>query len=244
MKRIFMVLVVTTTTLVNAQFGINFGIKGNALIRASSSSWTAEDNSKLSGTKDQGGLNIGVFSKIKVPIPFIPIFFMPEVYFTQYKSGTTYTISAEIEKQTISSDIKLSANSFRVDIPILIGYDIMGIGGIFAGPVFYNQIRELNKSVSKLQAVQGATGGDISDIKQKASQILSENYGEEYISKKTGMGYQIGISLDFIPKLTINARYEVASKEDKRVYTGKINKDAVYYTEKPKFFIVGAGFKF
>jgi len=235
MKQIFTVLLVSTTMLVKAQFGVSFGIKGNAMIRASHPSWTA-NNTELESKKSMG-FNGGIFSKIKVP--FIPIFLMPEVYFTQYKSQTTYTVTVD---KLGSKDVILSANNFRIDIPILIGYEFMGIGGVFVGPVFYNQLRGLNKNVAKLHDIGKSeiTSGNVIN----AAEELAAGFDEEYMSgKKTSVGYQFGISIDIIPKLTINARYEIASKADERKYKGKFG-DEVSYSDKPKFFIVGAGFKF
>jgi len=230
MKKIFIMLAIGITVLSKAQLGVNFGIRGNTLVRASSSTWTAGD-SKLN-SKESMGFNGGIFSKFKIPL--IPIFLMPEVYFTQYKSQTTYT---SVNLLFGSNEVILNANSYRIDIPVLIGYELFGICGIFAGPVFYNQLRSLNKGVSKIQSV-----GNLSSITDAAKSI---SYEEEYVSDKTSMGYQFGISIDVIPKLTITARYEMASKEDKRKYIETIEKkNEIHYSNKPKFFVLGAGFKF
>jgi len=238
MKQIFTVLLIGTTMLVKAQFGVNFGIRANALIRSSSASWKTNDESYNITSKESMGYNGGIFSRIKVPA--IPIFLMPELYFTQYNSKATY------KSNTIllgNNEVVLTANSFRIDIPVLIGYEFFGIGGVFAGPVFYNQLRSLNSGISKLQTAGDVASGGINNISDVTKKV-SESYSEEYISSKTSMGYQFGVVVDIIPKLTITARYEIANKNDERKYVGDINKDEVYYSDRPKFFVLGAGFKF
>ena len=76
-------------------------------------------------SKDVAGFNIGLSTKFKLPAT--PIFLMPEIYYTNFKSKVTYV---DYDNRDI---FEISAKSQRIDIPILAGIDIIGPVSIFAG---------------------------------------------------------------------------------------------------------------
>jgi len=231
MKRIFVLLIISTSTLLNAQLlnlkgvSVNFGVKANYLERASRSKWTFESDAGMSA-KEGIGFNVGVFSKIKLPIPVVPLFVMPEVYFTSYKTKATYTRT--ILDKTDRVDLK--ANNYRLDIPILIGYDLAGILEVFAGPVISNHITGLGKSsVSELKSVAAGTMG---------------HFEEEITSDKLSVGFQAGIQKTFLSNLIISAKFEIANKEHTRKFVGKYQPNEINYIDKPNFLMIGVGYQF
>jgi len=263
MKRIFAVLVIGISTLANAQFGLSFGLKGNALIRASKADWEGVD---FKNKKDPVGFNVGFFSKIKLPIPTVPIFVMPEIYFSHYNSKATYETAvsqipggssipkipstpAGVIPTPKDEEIVVNVHSFSVDIPLLVGYDFAGIAGIFMGPVFHNQLRSFNKIAIGVEGATKMLSGGTEDIAKQYVKGKREYDVEYENSKKTSVGYQFGVNINLIPKLVITARYEINNKGEKRTYTSKFDnkegkKDVFTYSNKPKFFVLGVGFNF
>ncbi|WP_417428569.1 outer membrane beta-barrel protein [Halpernia sp.] len=207
MKKIFSIALVGLSSLAFAQ--ISFAGKANAIFSTSSSSWkdisaTATNAYDNSG-KNYAGFNIGISAKISLPTAF---FIMPELYYTTFKNS--YTVP--------TTNVKLEAKYNRVDLPVLVGYNLLGETlGVFVGPV-------ASYNLSKDNQYQ--------DFKENAS-------------KEFTVGYQFGAQVQ-LSKLILNARYEGAFSEDQRKYVSNVagSQTTIRYDNRPSLFIVGVGYKF
>lgn len=207
MKKIFSIALVGLSSLAFAQ--ISFAGKANAIFSTSSSSWkdisTTAVNAYDNSGKNYAGFNVGVSLKISTPSSF---FVMPELYYTTFKSSFTEP----------NTNVKLEAKSNRVDLPVLLGYNILGETlGVFVGPV-------ASYNLSKDNQYQ--------DFKENAS-------------KEFTVGYQFGAQVQ-LSKLILNARYEGAFSEDERKYVSNVagSQTTIRYDNRPSLFIVGVGYKF
>lgn len=192
-----------------AQAQVSFGLRANALFNTSSSKWTdikGTATNALNNPKDATGFNVGLSAKVGLPV--VNLFVMPEIYYTNFKSTATVVNAA-------GSNVELSAKTSRIDIPVMVGYDIIGPLSAFVGPVFSTNI----------------TGDQ------------SYNDYKEDINKKFSVGYQFGANVK-ISKLVINARYEGALSKDQRKFVNNVSGDNVNYDNRPSFFIVGLGYNF
>ncbi|MCD8417555.1 PorT family protein [Tenacibaculum finnmarkense genomovar finnmarkense] len=103
-----------------------YGIKGG--INYNSDSFSDVKNDVLSGGESKTGFHAGVFLRGKIPI--IGLFIQPELVYTQLNSDVIFTPDAT------SSSIKTSYSFRKIDVPVLIGKKLGGVGRVFAGPTF------------------------------------------------------------------------------------------------------------
>ncbi|QCX53227.1 outer membrane beta-barrel protein [Elizabethkingia sp. JS20170427COW] len=182
MKKLILGAFIVATTFAQAQ--VKFGVRANALFNTSSSSWSdisSTAKGAFTSPKDVSGFNVGLSAKVKLPV--ISLFVMPEVYYTNFKSKSTFVPEGS------SSAIELEAKSNRLDIPVMVGYDIIGPLSAFVGPVF-------STNLSKGKTFDG--------FKEEGAKDFS-------------VGYQFGANVN-ISKLVINARYEGSFSKDQRKF--------------------------
>lgn len=184
MKKILFAALLAVGTMASAQ--IQFGLRANALFNTSSPSWENISNTAtgaFENPKSATGFNVGVSAKISMPLG--ALFIMPEIYYTQFKNEVVF-------KNASAQPISLAAKSKRLDIPVMVGLDIIKPLGVFIGPVFSTNL------------------GDAS------------TYGafKEEIKDDFTVGYQFGANLR-ISKLVVNARYEGAFSKDQREFLGE-----------------------
>ena len=119
MKKIISAAFIGFSVFASAQ--ISLAAKANVLIPTSSASWknlkTAATNAVEQEGKNITGFNAGLSLKINLPTR---LYLMPEVYFSNFSNEVTVTNDANAEQTTIK------AKSSRVDIPILVGVDVLG----------------------------------------------------------------------------------------------------------------------
>lgn len=182
--------------------------KANLLFPTSSSKWkdisASATNAYENGGKNNVGFNFGLSAKVSLPGSF---FIMPEAYYTTFK--TEYTDS--------TSNTTLEAKSNRVDVPVLLGYNLLGesLGAFIGAVASYNL----------------STDNQYNDFKENAKNNFT-------------VGYQLGAQLQF-RKMIVNARYEGAITEDQREFidnSGTVQ--TIRYDNRPSLFIVGLGYKF
>ncbi len=103
------------------QFGVKTGVNYN------SDSFNDVSSDVLDGAKTKTGIHAGFWFRGKLPA--IGFYIRPEVVYTELKSKVNYDTSSS---QPIATDFKFR----KIDIPVLVGKKIFGIGNIFAGPAF------------------------------------------------------------------------------------------------------------
>lgn len=208
MKKLIATLLLGTAGLASAQ--VSLAPKANLLFPASNAKWrtitqTVTEAYKESG-KNSAGFNIGL--SVKAPL-MNSLFIMPELYYTTFKNKYTDPVT----------NTELEAKSNRVDLPVLVGYNILGETlGIFTGPVASYNLAQDNQ---------------FNDFKENAT-------------KKFTVGYQVGAQLK-IRRILINGRYEAAISQDKREYVANVlgsGNTVVRYDNRPSMLILGAGIQF
>ncbi len=147
---------------------IVFGIKGGLNYNSNSISNVKDD--VFSGAKSKTGYHAGIWLRFKIPI--IGFYVRPELMYTHLESSITYTPTSGGKKAT-------SYSFNKIDIPVLFGKKIFGVGNIFIGPSF-QYILKTDFSLS-----------DIKDVKTKGFTV----------------GLQFGGGIE-IGKLGLDVRWE------------------------------------
>jgi len=212
MKKIFLTVLTTVGFLAQAQL-IHFGVRANALFSTSSSSWKDISNTAkgaFQNPKDATGFNVGLSAKINFPVT--SFFVMPEIYYTNYSNKISYSSPAVPEQ---NGTVELSAKTNRVDIPVLLGYNIVQPLSAFIGPVFSTDLSGKNT---------------FKDFKEEEKKDFS-------------VGYQFGANLN-LSNFIINARYEGSLSKDQRKFVNSVSNQEINYDNRPSFFIVGLGYNF
>lgn len=184
---------------------VKISAKANVLVRANSAKWTHLKDAVVHSGKNMAGGNVGLSAKIDLPIT--AFFLMPEAYYTIYKD--TYTDATIL-------GTKLSATTHRLDIPVLLGRNLITDDfSLFVGPIFsYN-------------FAQGKT----------------YNLFQESVGNKFGVGFQFGGQLA-ISKLILTARYEGGFTKDQREFIHRITNQQINYDNRPSFVLLGLGYQF
>jgi len=168
MKKLILALflLVGTSQFSNAQ--IAFGIKGG--INYNSNSIKEVSSNVLSGAKGKTGYHAGIWTRFKIPV--IGFYLRPELVYTHLDNTITYTPTGGTAKAT-------SINLDKIDIPVLLGKKIFGVGNVFIGPSFQYVLK---------------SGFNLSDIKEVKSNGFT-------------MGLQFGAGVE-LGKLGIDVRWE------------------------------------
>jgi hypothetical protein len=204
MKKILSTLLVGASLLSTAQ--VTFAGKANLLFKTDSPSWQNIKNSAVSAYDQSGknnvGFNVGLSAKIDLPAS---LFVMPEIYYTTFKN----------EFQVPETSTTIEAKSNRVDVPVLLGYRLLGDNlGVFIGPVASYNLSSDNQ---------------YKDFKENALKDFT-------------LGYQFGAQVQ-IQKLILNAKYEGAFTEDQREFINSTNNEVIRYDSRPSLFMVGIGYQ-
>ena len=168
MKKIILLLCLTFgfSQVSNAQ--IDFGLKGGINYNSNSIKETSQD--VFDGAKSKTGFHGGIWLRAKLPI--VGFYIRPELVYTNLENTVNYSNGITAAKTT--------AHSFqKIDIPVLLGKKIFGIGNVFIGPSFQYVL---------------ASDFEISDLK-------------EVDSKGFTVGLQFGGGVEF-GKLGIDVRWE------------------------------------
>ncbi|MBN9311529.1 MAG: hypothetical protein BGO40_04145 [Chryseobacterium sp. 39-10] len=204
MKQIFSSLLLVAAISLSAQ--VKLAAKANLLFKVDKPTWENITAAQTYGDngKNNVGFNMGLSAKIDFPVT--SFFLMPEIYYTTYKS------EFDIPGQNTTLEIK----SNRIDIPVLVGYNVLGdLLGVFAGPV-------ASYNLDKNDQFKDFT---------------------EDTKNKFLIGYQFGAQV-VLKQLMFNARYEGTFSQDQRDFIDKVTKTTVRYDSKPGLFILGLGYQF
>ena len=206
MKKILNTTLVCFSVFASAQ--ITLAAKANLLFPTGSPSWknlkSTAQNAYDSEGKNNTGFNVGLSMKISTPTSF---FIMPELYYTTFKN--------EVKDELTGTTLEAKSN--RVDLPVLVGYKLLGESfGIFAGPVASYNLSSDNQ---------------FDDFRENAESNFT-------------VGYQFGAQAQ-ISKLIVSARYEGAFSKDEREFINDNSGNyTVRYDNRPSLFIVGLGYQF
>ena len=205
MNKFFSIVLIGASVLTSAQ--IKFAGKANLLFKTDSPSWQNIKGSAVDAyneeKKNNVGFNVGLSAKVNLPAAF---FLMPEIYYTTYK--TEFNIP--------SSNTTLEAKSNRVDVPVLVGYKLLGDNlGVFIGPVASYNL---------------STDNQFADFKENATKDFT-------------VGYQFGAQVQ-LQKLIVSAKYEGAFTEDQRDFINTTTNETIRYDSRPSLFMVGLGYEF
>lgn len=204
MKKILSIVLVGASLLSTAQ--VTFAGKANLLFKTDSPSWQNIKSSAVQAYDESGknnvGFNVGLSAKIDLPAS---LFVMPEIYYTTFKN----------EFQVPETSTTIEAKSNRVDVPVLLGYRLLGDNlGVFIGPVASYNLSSDNQ---------------YKDFKENALKDFT-------------LGYQFGAQVQ-IQKLILNAKYEGAFTEDQREFINSTNNEVIRYDSRPSLFMVGIGYQ-
>jgi len=212
MKKIFNTLLVCCSVFASAQ--ISFAGKANVLIPTSSASWKNLKSAVTTASEQNGknitGFNVGLSMKISTPASF---YVMPEIYYTNFSNEVTVTNDADSKNTT------LKAKSNRIDVPVLLGYNLLGdMLSAYVGPVASFNLSKDDNFDSFVQSVN---------------------------AKDFTMGYQFGLQSE-LKSLIISAKYEGAFSKDQRKFINSVNSSdqEIVYDNRPSLFMLGLGYKF
>ena len=149
----------------NAQ--IAFGVKGGLNYNSNSIKETSTD--VFSGAKSKTGYHAGIWLRLKVPV--LGLYLRPEFVYTNLENEVFYKTTEKTTTHTFQ----------KIDIPVLLGKKIFGIGNVYIGPSFQYVL---------------ASDFDISDI----SSVDADGFT---------LGLQFGGGVEF-GKLGIDVRWERA----------------------------------
>ncbi|MBU3012422.1 PorT family protein [Polaribacter vadi] len=117
---VFMLLAFGLSQTSNAQ--IQFGVKGGVNYNSNSIKETSTD--VFNGAKSKTGYHGGIWLRAKLPI--VGFYIRPELVYTNLENEVFYKTSNETTTHTFQ----------KIDIPVLLGKKIFGIGNVFIGPSF------------------------------------------------------------------------------------------------------------
>ena len=205
MNKFFSIVLIGASVLTSAQ--IKFAGKANLLFKTDSPSWENIKGSAVRAYNEAGknnvGFNVGLSAKVNLPASF---FLMPEIYYTTFKTEFDVPVS----------NVTLEAKSNRIDVPVLVGYKLLGDNlGVFIGPVASYNL---------------STDNQFADFKENATKDFT-------------VGYQFGAQVQ-LQKLIVSAKYEGAFTEDQRDFINTNTNETIRYDSRPSLFMVGLGYEF
>lgn len=126
MKKIILLIVLAlgVSQFSNAQ--IQFGVKGG--VNYNSNSIKNASSDVLGGAKSKTGYHAGIWLRLKIPV--LGLYLRPELVYTNLENEIVYNY------KTPASATTATYNFQKIDIPVLLGKKIFGIGNIFIGPSF------------------------------------------------------------------------------------------------------------
>lgn len=122
MKKVFLLLVLILGISQTSNAQIQFGVKGGVNYNSNSIKETSQD--VFDGAKSKTGYHAGIWLRAKLPI--VGFYIRPELVYTNLENEVYYTQAAKTTTHTFQ----------KIDIPVLLGKKIFGIGNVFIGPSF------------------------------------------------------------------------------------------------------------
>lgn len=122
MKKVILILCLAFgfSQMSNAQ--VAFGIKGGINYNSNSIKETGQD--VFEGAESKTGYHAGIWLRFKIPV--LGLYLRPELVYTNLENEVFYKTSSQTT----------TYNFQKIDIPVLLGKKIFGIGNVFIGPSF------------------------------------------------------------------------------------------------------------
>lgn len=204
-NKILSIALLGATVFASAQ--VQLSGRANLLFKTDKPTWENISNTATGAYNESGknnaGFNFGLSAKVNLPLS---LFLMPEIYYTTLKSEFTEPIS----------NTTLEVKSNRVDVPVLLGYNVLGdTFGVFAGPVASYNL---------------STDNQFNDFKENAKNDFT-------------VGYQFGAQVQ-LQKFIINGRFEGAFTDDQRDFINNNTNQTIRYDSRPSMLILGLGYQF
>ena len=205
-NKILSIALLGATVFASAQVKVSG--RANLLFKTDKPTWENISNTATGAYNESGknnpGFNFGLSAKVNLPLS---LFLMPEIYYTTLKSEFTLPDN---------TGTTLEVKSNRVDVPVLLGYNVMGdMLGIFLGPVASYNL---------------STDNQFNDFKENAKNDFT-------------VGYQFGAQVQ-LQKFIINGRYEGAFTYDQRDFINNNTNQTIRYDSRPSMLILGLGYQF
>lgn len=181
MKRVIILITIIGASLgANAQF-LRFGVKGGV----SSTNVKFDKTTLTDGVKqyviEQGDAKLGLHLGLFARIQVMGLYIQPELLFSRSQGEVTLN-------DITASQVYTETQKFnKVDIPVIVGWKF-GPARVGLGPVATVLVSENDGLKDKL-----------SDL---TSQTVKNNF------KTATFGYQVGVGLDILKKITLDLKYE------------------------------------
>ena len=191
MKKILLASLLFIGVAQLAQAQLQVGLKAG--VNYNSDSFNNVSNDVLNGAESRTGYNAGIWFRAKLPI--VGLYLRPEIVYTELSNDITYDNTFATAKTT---DYKFR----KIDVPVLLGKKIFGIGNIFAGPSF--------------QYILSSDFG-FDDLKEVSTDQFS-------------LGIQLGGGIEF-GRLGIDVRWEIGlSKNETKFVDDSISSEVNFDT--------------
>ena len=203
MKKIVLVCLLLTGINHHSNAQLHYGIKSG--INYNSDSFEDASDDVLDGAKTKTGFHTGIWFRAKLPA--IGFYLRPEIVYTELKNSLNYDSPFAPPKEI---DFKFR----KIDVPVLIGKKILGIGNVFAGPSFQYIL---------------ASDFDLNDL----SEVSTENFS---------LGIQIGGGIE-LGHLGIDVRWERALSKTETVFVDNSINNNFSFDKRVNQIIFGISYK-
>ena len=194
-KRILVFSVLFLTTLFIGHAQSDYGIKAGLNYNSNGKLWEEAGDIIDNKGKGKSGFNVGFYGKLDLG----PLFLRPELVYTR-------TTSEYLDNTSL--DFKMS----RIDVPVLVGMNLIGPLDIFAGPAF-----------------QFITDKDLSNLSV-------DNIEDDFT-----VGVQIGVGLE-LGRLGLDLRYERGVKNNEAEFFGVDPSDYYRLDTRPEQIMFGLSY--
>lgn len=185
-----------------AQSQIQGGLKGG--INYNSDSFSDVKDDVFNGAKSKTGFHAGGWLRIKLPAT--GLYIRPELVYTQLSNEVQYKPTATVTTYNIQ----------KIDVPVLLGFNFLKVGHVFAGPSFQYILD---------------SDFDIEDLKQVDSDGFS-------VGLQLGAGVELG-------KLGLDVRWERALSDTEAEFVdSNVNVGNVNFDTRVNQIIVGLSYRF
>lgn len=142
MKKVFLLFCLAFAFSQTSNAQLSFGLKGGVNYNSNSvEGVNAAGQDIFTGAESKTGYHIGVWTRLKVPV--LGLYVRPELVYTNLENEVFYSQAAKTTTHTFQ----------KIDIPVLLGKKIFGIGNVFIGPSF-QYILDSDFSIDDISSVE------------------------------------------------------------------------------------------